>query len=201
MQLPYFKLVCTDINDFSSALEDLTWAGFYVFCADGFYRQCHPIIAGFMVNYEEQVLITGIKSNNHCSICQVPPDKRENLHEKWELRTHESTQSQILRQLKQLKLGQRDTMAMHAVNIHLVIMVNILHQLLKDIVKWLLDWTEDLMKELTGNSTKDKSACGVKQKQGRKLVKDLLYSIWLDEQFWQVPSFHDLKRFPDFSKV
>lgn len=87
------------------------------------------------------------------------------------------------------------------VNIHSAMMVDILHQLLKGIVKRLLDWTENLEKELTGSSTKSKDPRGVKQKRGGKLVKDSSYSFQLDERFWQVPNFHKLKRFPDFSKV
>lgn len=102
---------------------------------------CHPVIAGFMIDYEEQVLITGIKSGNHCSICQVPPDQREDLSGRWEPRTHESTQSQICRQQKQSKSAQPDAMAVRSVanfawkhtsvNIHSVMMVDILHQLLQ----------------------------------------------------------------------
>ena len=61
------------------ALESLAKDGFLVKCADGYNRQCYPIIAGFMVDYEEQVLITGIKKAQHCSICIVPPHERENL--------------------------------------------------------------------------------------------------------------------------
>ena len=32
-----------------------------------------------MVDYEEQILITGIKKAQHCSICTVPPHERENF--------------------------------------------------------------------------------------------------------------------------
>lgn len=78
-----------------------------------------------------------------------------------------------------------------------------LHQLLKGIVKHLLDWTEDLGEQLTGSTKrKHKDALrGVKRKRGGKLVKDSPYAIQLDERFRQVPSFHGLKRFTAFSKV
>jgi hypothetical protein len=32
-----------------------------------------------MADYEEQVLITGIKKTQHCSICTVPLYERKNL--------------------------------------------------------------------------------------------------------------------------
>ncbi len=63
--------------------------------ADGNVRQCHLIIAGMSVNYKEQVVITGIKSGMQYSMCQIPPNERENLCKKWLKRTHEPTLSQL----------------------------------------------------------------------------------------------------------
>ena len=51
--------------------------GIEIRCADGFKRRCYPVLAGLMVDYEEQVLITGVKANIQCSICHVPPKERE----------------------------------------------------------------------------------------------------------------------------
>ena len=45
-----------------------------------------------MADYEEQVLITGVKKGRECPICVVPPDKREDLEQRWEKRTHETSQ-------------------------------------------------------------------------------------------------------------
>src|SRR6266436_3093147 len=89
------------------ALESFAKDGFLVKCADGHHRQCHPIIAGFMTDYEEQVLITGIKKAQHCSICTVPPHERENLMKQWGDRTHELTQQQISLQ-RQTGLAKTD---------------------------------------------------------------------------------------------
>ena len=89
------------------ALESLAKDGFVVKCADGHNRQCYPIIAGFMIDYEEQVLITGIKKAQHCSICTVPPHKRENLTKQWGDRIHKLTQQQISRQ-QQIGLAKTD---------------------------------------------------------------------------------------------
>ena len=49
------------------ALEALAQNGFLVTCADRHKRMCYPIIAGFMADYEEQVLITqnGFENFSH----------------------------------------------------------------------------------------------------------------------------------------
>ncbi len=51
--------------------------GIELVCADGYKRRCYPVLAGLMVDYKEQVLITGIKANMQYSICHVPPKERE----------------------------------------------------------------------------------------------------------------------------
>ena len=43
------------------ALESLVQDGFAVICANRHVRKCYPIIIGIMADYEEQVLIIGIK--------------------------------------------------------------------------------------------------------------------------------------------
>jgi len=50
-----------------------------VLCMNNKIRQCYSIIVEFMMNYEKQVLITDIKMNQQCSICQVSSHERENL--------------------------------------------------------------------------------------------------------------------------
>ena len=67
-------------------------------CIDGFKRRYYPILAGVMVDYKEQVLITGIKRNVQCSVCHVSPQKQENLTKTWPPRIHESTWSQFEKQ-------------------------------------------------------------------------------------------------------
>ena len=69
--------------------------GIEIRCTDGFKRRCYPVLAGLMVDYEEQVLITGVKANMQCSICHVPPKERECVTKSWEFRTHKSTWEQI----------------------------------------------------------------------------------------------------------
>ncbi len=79
-------------------MEKAAVEGLLMMCADGRVRQCHPIIASMNIDYEEQVIITGIKSGMQYSICQVAPEKRKNLCKTWALRTHESTRAQIVLQ-------------------------------------------------------------------------------------------------------
>ncbi|MCJ1470748.1 hypothetical protein MMC07_009395 [Pseudocyphellaria aurata] len=69
--------------------------GILMQCADGQLRKCFSIIAGFICDYEEQMMITGVKSGQHCSICEVPSDERQNLAKKWPTRTHNWTRQQI----------------------------------------------------------------------------------------------------------
>ena len=130
-----------------TALEKAAIDGLLMMCADGNMRKCHPIIAGMSVDYEEQVVITGIKSGMQCSMCQVPPNERENLCKKWPKRTHERTLSQLALQdtedwIKENGLKHPD--CVHPmrnfawnysfVNIHECMMLDILHQLLKGVV-------------------------------------------------------------------
>ena len=171
-------------------------------CADGYYRQCYPIIAGFMTDYEEQVLITGIKKAQHCSVCTVPPHERENLIKQWDDRTHELTQQQIYRQ-RQTGLAKTDDTWVHDVenfawkhpyvNIHKAMMIDVLHQLLKGITMYLITWVKSL--------TSDILPAVRKRKRQDRTINESSGSIQLDERFRCVPPFTGLKRFSRFSEV
>jgi hypothetical protein len=50
--------------------------------ADRYVYKYHSIITKFIINYEKQTLITGIKSNQ-CTIYHVKPAKRKNLTQKY----------------------------------------------------------------------------------------------------------------------
>ena len=89
-----------------------------------------------MTDYEEQVLITGIKKAQHCSICLVPLHERENLTKTWNYRTHKHTQQQINSQLLHRVEKSNDSWV-HKVdnfawkhpylNIHKAIMIDVLY--------------------------------------------------------------------------
>ena len=61
--------------------------GIELMCVNGNKRHCYPVLACLMVDYNEQVLITGIKANMHCSISHVLPKERELVIWLWEPRT------------------------------------------------------------------------------------------------------------------
>jgi len=63
----------------TEAIEDLAVQDIDILCADDQIRRCYLIIASIMTDYSEQVLITEIKKNHHCSMCLVLFNKREDL--------------------------------------------------------------------------------------------------------------------------
>ena len=77
------RLIATNVV-LDIALLETYKEGIEIRCADGFKQRCYPILAGLMVDYEEQVLITGVKANMQCSICHVPLKERERVTKKWE---------------------------------------------------------------------------------------------------------------------
>ena len=155
-----------------------------------------------MADYEEQVLITGIKKAQHCSICIVPPNERENLRKKWDDRTHELTQEQIAHQ-RRSGLAKSDDTWVHDVenfawkhanlNIHKAMMIDVLHQLLKGITMYLITWVQSLASTLL-------PAVRKRKRQGRT-IKESSGLVQLDERFRSVPAFTGLKRFSHFSDV
>ena len=78
-----------DTNDIAALLEHKD--GIELVYVDSYKRRCYPVLAGFMVDYKEQVFITGIKANMQCSICHVSPKEKELVTRLWEPRTHQST--------------------------------------------------------------------------------------------------------------
>ena len=87
--LPFDELRKEDTNDIAALLEHKD--GIELVYVDGYKRRCYPVLAGLMMDYKEQVLITGIKTNMQYSICYIPPKERELVTRFWELRTHQST--------------------------------------------------------------------------------------------------------------
>lgn len=63
-------------------------------CADGYYRKCFPMLCAILADYEEQVLIAGVKMNEQCSRCTIPPKERSDLTAKYPWRTPEQMNAQ-----------------------------------------------------------------------------------------------------------
>ena len=159
-----------------------------MFCADGRYRRCFPILSNILADYEEQVLITGIKSGRQCPNCVIPPDERENLCSKWPTRTHKDMQTQIAKQKRQ-KISPRDDSWVHDIdnfawhhsyiNIYDSMSIDLLHQLHKGVIKNLIDWVSDLIGDLYHGISK--------KKNGKRKLKELPGAIQLDTRFRAIP--------------
>ncbi|OCK73206.1 hypothetical protein K432DRAFT_313418, partial [Lepidopterella palustris CBS 459.81] len=78
-------------------IKKLFYYGIVLRYVDSIYRKYYPIIARFIVNYKEQVLIAGVK-NNACPIYIVPSDsvERKNLEGIWPKRLHNHTKAQVI---------------------------------------------------------------------------------------------------------
>ncbi|EFW14747.1 conserved hypothetical protein [Coccidioides posadasii str. Silveira] len=99
-------------------LKHLYKTGFMVKCAD-------EIIA----DYEEQVLITEVKSNRYCTICIVLSNAQENLTEFWPIRIYKYTLAMLQNQQDAMITRRLDEIPTRIKEI--IIMIDILHQLLK----------------------------------------------------------------------
>ena len=63
-------------------------------CADSLKCHCYLIFAGIIIDYKEQVFITGIKANLQYSVCHIFLQEQENLTKKCSPQTHKSTVAQ-----------------------------------------------------------------------------------------------------------
>ncbi len=171
-------------------------------CVDARIRRCVSIKIDFICDYEEQILITNIKSEQQCSICQMSSDERENLEKKWSYRIHEFIKRQIRHQRKK-EIAKRKNDWIHEVknfvwkhnliNIHEIMMMNILHQLMKKMIMHLLIWIRFLLKtHLSANR---------KRKNFSIRFKNLSELDKFDTRFKSVSSFTELKTFFSFSNV
>ncbi len=88
------------------------------------------------MNYEKQVLITDIKMNQQCSICQVSSHERKNLNKTWSIQMHAFIKNQQ-RQQRKNNMIENNFAWIHSVknfawshmfiNIHETMMINMLH--------------------------------------------------------------------------
>lgn len=153
-------------------------------------------------------MITKIKKNHYCSICLVSLDERENSIRTWKSQTHEYICQMIETQRKDSDLV-KDSMIIHdlknfvwhhhLVNVHTILIVDILHQLLKKIIMRLIIWIQNLIKDHVISA-----AIKWTKKEVARLKKSLKQSvadIKLNYHFHQISSFVSLKLFKDFSKM
>ena len=75
LSLSFVELRKRDTNDVTSLLKYKNVIE--LVCAEGYKKPYYSVTAGLMVDYKEQVFITGIKTNIQCSICHVYLKKKE----------------------------------------------------------------------------------------------------------------------------
>ncbi len=171
---------------------------------NNYTRQCFSIIVEFIINYEKQITITRIKNEEQCTIYHVSSNQRNNLQTIWEAWTHESTLTQIKRQEKNSRFKadiKRDVKWVHSVwnfvwkhelvNIHVIMMIDILHQLLKSTVMYLIQWLETIIKNIT-------LTISLKRKRDSQIITNTTHDMQLNQRFRVVLSYSELRRFHDF---
>ncbi len=199
-----------------TALETYAIEGVSLLCADGFTRQCYSILGPIFADYEEQVLITEVKVNQHCTLCTVPSNRRQKLCKHWSKRTHEYTQRLIRIQQTQattteqksvndnddisndMRVHVADNFAWrhHFVNIHNLMALDPLHQLYKGWIMQLMKYIENLNNKLL------KENFGRKRKREDQIItKNLSGLNQLNHRFQLVSEYSNLKMFKHYSTV
>jgi hypothetical protein len=171
-------------------------------CANKWSRRCILLIANFVCDYEEQMLIIDVKSEQHCIICRVSSKARKNLQDRWSLRTHKFMQEQIRRQQLE-QLDSRNEKWIHEmknftwdyslINIHEIMMIDILYQLFKSMMMHFLSWIQFLLKK--------KMLIKRRRREQTMRVTDLSDLDKLNVRFRKISFFIDLKIFQKFFKI
>ncbi|KAH4751423.1 hypothetical protein HBH63_242170 [Parastagonospora nodorum] len=156
-------------------LENTAKSGILLACADGRTRQCYLTICAILADYEEQVLLTGVKKNRYCTRCTVAPDDREDLCGSYLWRTEQFTR---LQQERCLDKGHDDFVHLvdcfgwkhYNFNIYVSLATDTLHLLLKGLVMKMLDFMQDMLDDIYPGSRKtwDNSTILVTQESGKQ---------------------------------
>ncbi len=173
-----------------------------IICVNDLTRKCYSIIVEFMMNYEEQILITSIKKNQQCFIYQILSQKRENLMNIWQSCIHQFTQRQIQQQKKD-DISKKNSIWIHficnfawshyMINIHKCMMIDILHQLLKDTVIYMLNWLNKLIEK--------RIVASRKKKEYQLHINHAFDVAQLNEWFHNVSAFVELKIFTKYNVI
>ena len=173
-------------------------------CANEKWRNCHSILNNMIIDYEKQIFIIDIKMNQQCFICHVSFNERKNLSQKWSMRTHENTQKRIQRQrIKNTFIN--DSSYVHSkenfawmhyeANIHVMMMMNILHQLHKKIMMNLILWIMTLLINLYSKKKKRR------KRTNKRKIEEAFKKTLLDHKFRHVSPHQDLKIFKHFNVI
>jgi hypothetical protein len=197
-------------------LINLAQYGTDMLCADGWYRRCHPVIAGISADYEEQVAFTGIKQTRQCPVCQVPHHYMERIYGQcWDPRTDDWTLTKHRYQQdnpnpkpnpktasakQKRKWREEEANRVHLrwnflwehpySDTHDIIMADPLHQIDKGLIQNVIDWLK-----LFEPSDADTLKNGVtKDTHAQFLAR-------LNAHFAAVPSVTDFRSFKDFTGI
>jgi len=139
---------------------DITGPGLKWNCADGFQRQCYPLLAAWVGDYPEQVMIAQV-SYGSCPMCEIPTGA---LMEHSTIRPLDDTRDQdvYLELLDETNIDILHNLGVHPIrnqfwqyplcNVYRLWQPAELHQLLLGLVKDLLHW---LLKYLKARNIKD----------------------------------------------
>ncbi|KAH6134259.1 hypothetical protein HBI68_245960 [Parastagonospora nodorum] len=114
-------------------LENAAKSGILLACADGRTRQCYSTICAILADYEEQVLLTGVKKNCYCTRCTRCLDKG---HDDF------------------VYLVDCFGWKHYNFNIHVSLATDTLHLLLKGLVMKMLDFMQDMLDDIYPGSRK-----------------------------------------------
>ncbi|KAH6129324.1 hypothetical protein HBI69_000150 [Parastagonospora nodorum] len=114
-------------------LENAAKSGILLACADGRIRQCYLTICAILADYEEQVLLTGVKKNCYCTRCTRCLDKG---HDDF------------------VHLVDCFGWKHYNFNIHVSLATDTLHLLLKGLVMKMLDFMQDMLDDIYSGSRK-----------------------------------------------
>ncbi|KAH5726701.1 hypothetical protein HBI17_236070 [Parastagonospora nodorum] len=116
-----------------SPLENTAKSGILLACADGRIRQCYLTICAILADYEEQVLLTGVKKNCYCMRCTRCLDKG---HDDF------------------VHLVDCFGWKHYNFNIYVSLATDTLHLLLKGLVMKMLDFMQDMLDDIYPGSRK-----------------------------------------------
>ncbi|KAH5205222.1 hypothetical protein HBH77_100960 [Parastagonospora nodorum] len=130
-------------------LENAAKSGILLACADGRTRQCYLTICAILADYEEQVLLTGVKKNRYCMRCTRCLDKG---HDDF------------------VHLVDCFGWKHYNFNIHVSLATDTLHLLLKGLVIKMLDFMQDMLDDIYPGSRKtwDNSTTLVTQESSKQ---------------------------------
>lgn len=200
--------VCHIINmTCSLVIKQLALKRIQIRCVDDNMCHCFFILSDMIVDYEKQILITKMKSDQHCIVYIVSSNQRENLLQRFNCRIYWYIKKLIAHQWrirKQKIEKQNESMYVHdhhnfawdhhLINIHVIIQMNLLHQMLKRLINYLITWVKTLVRNTIKIFQKTKNQITIIMSKAKEIK-------WLNDRFRSMFKYFDLRIFNDFSFI